>query len=83
MFNPAQPVALSAGWNWVSFLPQTSLSLASGMSSLLPVIQQVKSQTQSALFSEGQWRGDLTQLEPGKGYLIRLSGAGTLSFPAP
>jgi hypothetical protein len=47
-------INLTSGWNWISFnvLP-TDLSLNSVFSSILDQIDQVKSQTQSAIYRNG------------------------------
>jgi len=51
------------------------------LSSITGQVQQARSQNQSALFNGSTWTGDLTQLEPGKGYTIRMNGSGTLTYP--
>jgi|GEM_PF-4080348 len=75
------PIALVSGWNWVAFYPSILHPINQALSSITSQAQQAKSQTQSAIYQNGQWLGDLTQLEPGKGYTILMSGPGTLSFP--
>jgi hypothetical protein len=76
-----QPIALGANWNWVAFLPQTAMSLTSALGSIAGQVQQIKNGSQSAIYSNGQWSGTLTQLDPGKGYALKMSSAGTLIYP--
>jgi hypothetical protein len=76
-----QPIALSTGWNWVAFLPQTTRSLSSALGSITEQVIQIKSQSQSAAYSNGQWSGSLIQLEPGKGYCLQLNAPATLTYP--
>ena len=45
------------------------------------VLEQVKSQTQSALYIGGNWVGDLTSMEPNQGYLIKVDGQANLIYP--
>jgi hypothetical protein len=78
----ATPIALMTGWNWVAFLPTTAMPIATALASINSQVQEVKSQTQSATYSGGVWSGTLTQLNPGQGYAIKMSGAGTLTYPA-
>jgi len=74
------PISLTGGWNWVAFYPSASLPINQALSSITTSIQQAKSQTQSAIYNGGAWMGDLTQLEPEKGYTIRMNGPGTLIY---
>ncbi|RPI71584.1 MAG: DUF4091 domain-containing protein, partial [Desulfobacteraceae bacterium] len=76
------PISLTAGWNWVAFLPTTSMPTATALASISGQVQEVKSLTQSALYDGTSWSGTLTQLEPGKGYTIRMMAPGTLTYPA-
>jgi hypothetical protein len=74
------PIPLAGGWNWVAFLPTTAMPIATALDSIKGQILEVKSLTQSATYSGGVWSGSLTQLEPGQGYAIRMSGSGTLTY---
>jgi hypothetical protein len=77
----ANPIQLTGGWNWVAYLPTTNISIATALTSINGQVQEVKSLTQSATYSSGIWSGTLTQLEPGKGYAIKMSGPETLTYP--
>ncbi|MCX6584298.1 MAG: SBBP repeat-containing protein [Candidatus Aminicenantes bacterium] len=62
-FGPReQAFNLVNGWNWISFntLPtDTSFNSVFGTPS---VIEQIKSQTQAAIYTGGSWTGDLTDM---------------------
>ncbi len=63
-FGPrGQNISLVNGWNWISFnvLPG-DFSLNSVFGSLTGVIEQVKSQTQAAVYTGGSWTGDLADM---------------------
>jgi hypothetical protein len=80
--TPTTPIALTTGWNWVAFLPTTSLPIATALASISGQVQKIKSLTQSAIYNGGAWSGTLTQLDPGQGYAIKMNGPGTLIYPA-
>ena len=75
------PISLANGWNWAAYYPSSALAIGSALASITGQVQQARWQTQSALFNGSTWTGDLTQLEPGKGYTIRVSGPATLTYP--
>jgi len=75
------PISLVGGWNWVAYYPGSPMPTGNALQSIAGQVQQVRSQTQSAISTNGQWMGDLAQLEPGKGYTILMTGPGALSYP--
>jgi hypothetical protein len=77
----ATSIPLAGGWNWVGYYPQSNLPIGQALSSIASSVQQAKSQTQSANYQSGSWLGDLTQLEPGKGYTIKVSSPVNLVYP--
>jgi|GEM_PF-5493843 len=77
----ATPISLVGGWNWIAYYPDAPLPVGQSLTAIAPQVQQAKSQTQSAIVQNGSWLGDLTQLEPGKGYTVLLSGPGTVVYP--
>ncbi len=87
-FGPrTQEIALVNGWNWVSWniLPADT-SLSGMFAPLLGQIQQIKTQTQAAVYSGGSWIGDLADMSGvGSGimYKIKTNQAGSLSLTAP
>jgi hypothetical protein len=78
-----QVVNLAAGWNWISFnvLP-ADLSLNSVFAGIVNQVEQVKTQTQSAIRSGGNWKGDLANMSgigQYKMYKVKVSAACTLN----
>jgi hypothetical protein len=81
--NDTQTIFLATGWNWISFnvLP-ADLSLNSVFASILGQVEQVKAQTQSAIRSNGAWKGDLADMSgigQYKMYKVKVSAACTLT----
>jgi hypothetical protein len=77
----ATPIQLTGGWNWVAYLPTTTMSINTALDSIKGQVQEVKSHTQSATYSGGIWSGALTQLNPGQVYVIKMNAPGTLTYP--
>jgi hypothetical protein len=77
---PTMPISLQTGWNWVAYLPTTSIPIATALDSINGQVQEVKSLTQSAIYNGSAWTGTLTTLEPGQGYAIKMSTSGTLTY---
>jgi hypothetical protein len=72
------PVSLTAGWNLVSYLPETSLSPSAALASILGQVLEVRNLNASWTPSSG---GTLSTMEPGKGYWINVSAPCTLIYP--
>jgi len=85
LLDPATtPIPLVQGWNWISYLPNKSLPVNDALGSLNPATGDlVKGQFGFAQFVNGfGWVGNLTHLRPPQGYQLRMSNAGTLTYPA-
>jgi uncharacterized protein (DUF2147 family) len=80
--SSATPISLTSGWNWVAYLPITSMSITAALDSIKGQVQEAKSLNKSATYSGGAWSGTLTQMEPGQGYAIKMNAPGTLIYPA-
>jgi hypothetical protein len=81
--NTQQTLLLSSGWNWISFnvLP-ADLSLNTVFNGILDKIEQVKSQTQSAIRISGNWKGDLANMDgigQYKMYKVKVNAACALT----
>ncbi|MCR9055234.1 MAG: LamG domain-containing protein, partial [bacterium] len=81
--DPATPMSLSAGWNWIGYLPQAGMPVNQALASLSPLNGDIiKSQAGFAQYVAGVgWVGNLDFLSSPNGYLINLSEAGTLTYP--
>jgi hypothetical protein len=77
------PIDISAGWNWVGYVPSTGMSVTQALKGLSPLNGDIiKSQTLFSQFIAGVgWIGNLSFLEPLKGYLMKISSSGTLVYP--
>ena len=77
-------VTLKKGWNWVSYLPTTSMTLDMALAGANPQIgDQVKSQHGFAMYGPYGWDGNLDVLESGKGYLYFSVDETTKEFVYP
>lgn len=78
-------IPVNAGWNWIGYLPQSPLPLNLALASLSPLNGDViKSQTGFAQYVAGfGWLGNLQYMEAPEGYLLKISNAGTLTYPVP
>ena len=77
------PIALSSGWNWVGYLPQTLNNLESALASIGENAFLIKSQTEFATYYEGfGWYG-MNSLNPGDGYMINMNASATLIYGIP
>jgi hypothetical protein len=74
------PIHLGGGWNWVAYLPTTSMSITTALASINGQVLQVKSLTQSATYNGTSWSGAF-DMQPGQGYAIKMSAPGTLTYP--
>jgi hypothetical protein len=86
--NPAviTPISLSGSWNWIGYPRQTKADLSLALSTFAARNNDLlKSTSAFATYtvngSSGLWLGDLKQMEPGRGYRIKLSAAATLTYP--
>ena len=69
--DPQTVIALSTGWNWISYLPQGSLSIGDALVNLAASEgDKIKTLGPYADYYEGfGWFGSLEFLNPGTGYL--------------
>ena len=75
LFNSAlKPVPLVAGWNWIGY-PMPGVMSVNEALVLLEADEDdcIVGQDGTAVYNDGLWRGTLTTLEPGKGYLLKTS----------
>lgn len=77
-------IPVVAGWNWIGYLPLEALPVDEALASLTPLNNDViKSQTAFAQYVAGfGWIGNLKFMSAPNGYLLNISNAGTLQFPA-
>ncbi len=86
---PVDPAAvnipISAGWNWIGYVPNYALPVSTALSSLTPLNGDIiKGQTAFAQYLAGfGWLGSLQYLEPPRGYQLKIGLPGTLTYPPP
>ncbi|MDP8219990.1 MAG: carboxypeptidase regulatory-like domain-containing protein [Candidatus Stygibacter frigidus] len=63
-------INIQEGWNWISYIPETSLPIAEALQSIsISDSTCLKTQSKSAVYF-GSWIGDLEYMEAGKAYLL-------------
>lgn len=82
LFNSTfKPIPLEAGWNWIGYPMHGTLSINDALIRLQANEEDcIVGQDGSAVFHDGMWIGTLTQLEPGKGYMLHVGEAQTLKL---
>jgi uncharacterized repeat protein (TIGR02543 family) len=76
-----QPLSLITGWNWTAYLPSLLQPVEDAVDSIITPVSQVKSQYKSVIKIGSTLYGDLTDMEPNKGYTILMTAPGTLVYP--
>lgn len=69
VFAQSVTIPLMPGWNWISIPMMDTLDFQTAMGTVTPVDGDIiKSHWGSAAYSNGQWRGTISQFYPGYGY---------------
>ncbi|MES2516678.1 MAG: LamG domain-containing protein [Bacteroidota bacterium] len=74
----------SPQWNWLGYVPSTGMTVTQALKGLTALNGDIiKSQTLFAQYVAGVgWIGNLSFLEPLKGYLLKIGNAGMLTYPS-
>ena len=83
---PAEhPVTISYGDNWIAFPFNEAMSVAEAFNGFAVSGDVIASQTAFAVYTGYMWRGTLTALEPGQGYIYHSAATSnrTFLFPEP
>lgn len=76
-------INLSAGWNWIPYLPTVELGIDAAFSNFTPKENDViKSQNRFATFANGKWNGPLKEMTPHDGYMYYTSAPATMKYSA-
>ena len=81
---PAEhPITIMNGANWIGYPLTESMSLTNAFAGFAISGDQVKSKDNGSSTYTNRWRGTLTTLEPGQGYIFKSSAQSnrTLVFP--
>jgi len=82
-FDETTPIPVVTGWNWISYLPQSSMSVTNALVSLDDNGVTIKSQTAYAQYVTGYgWIGSLVNMNPLDGYALQMSAGDDLIYPA-
>ena len=76
------PITLNQGWNWISYPYSEPMSIDEALSDFTPAVGDIiVSQTDGSVqYLNGRWRGNLTTLVPGKGYMYKSADGTVKSF---
>src|SRR3546814_16746292 len=80
------PIPVEGGqWNYISYLPPTNMTVQEALAGYEASDEDViKSQTGFAMYdSQTGWVGNLSYLEPGKGYMLFRKAGRDVSFFSP
>lgn len=76
-------ITLENGWNWISYRPQTEMSVGEALKNLVATAHDVvKGKASFAMFDGTSWVGSLTTMSPGAGYLMQSHGVKSFNYPA-
>ena len=82
--DPAEhPVTIAEGDNWIGFPFAQSMSVANAFEGFAEEGDVIISQTASACYSNGTWKGTLKNLEPGQGYIYKSAASEDRTFAYP
>lgn len=71
-FNPANPLHLTSGWNWVGYPVDQEMTVGEALANGTFAAEDIiVGQDGSAQFDGEQWIGTLSTLKPGAGYMLR------------
>ena len=79
----AYSVTITAGSNWIAFPFGQSMTPTDFFGTFPVNNDVVKSQTSNTKYRNGRWAGQLTTLEPGKGYIYNSADANDRTFTLP
>lgn len=75
-------VTLQQGWNWIGFLPEKSLAVNIALAGLTPMENDLlKSIDGFATYADNSWKGTLTEMKPGEGYMYYSGQTTTFTYP--
>ena len=76
------PIPVVAGWNWIGYIPQRNTKLDDALASLGSQADDlIRNQIGYAQYVPGDgWRGSMSHMEPGRGYMLYAQSPGTLEY---
>lgn len=82
--DSSTPIELHVGWNLVAYLPDSPMAVDTALASIDGKFQEVRSfaaEAHTFLAGIPAEFNTLTAMEPGMGYLVYMTQAGTLRYP--
>ena len=80
--NPVEhPITINAGNTWIGFPFTASMSLTDAFAGFAVSGDMVSSKDDNSTYNGSRWRGGLTTLEPGHGYIFESATARTFTYP--
>ena len=79
--EPNKPIALRAGWNWIGYTVSGAQDVTHALSGITAETGDfIQGQDGMATYTADGWKGTLSTLETGKGYMYKSVSAKTLRF---
>lgn len=75
------PIELHTGWNWVGYLPESSMPVTQALRTIEGKYTQVMDDEGSFVVGLPSQFNTLQEMKPGKGYLIYMREPATLVYP--
>ncbi len=80
----AVQIPMNAGWNWISYIPQTTMSVNEALAGIAANdMDIIKSQNKFAVYTGTDWQGSLKYMTPTEGYAYFNAGTQGFSFNYP
>lgn len=82
-WNPANPISLNTGWNWLGYPISQTMSLNEAFANAEPNEgDYIVGQDGFAQYADNTWVGTLMTLVPGKGYLYHSQSKNSFAYNA-
>ena len=82
--DSSMPIALLPGWNWIGYTADGAQTLTAALAGYLADEgDKLLGQSGFATYTGGTWKGTLSTLETGKGYMLYTQQAKVLVFNSP
>lgn len=82
VMDPQTPMTLEAGYQFISYLPETPIDALVAMETVLENLDFVRNSTGNMLQKIGpNWVNNIGNMNPGEGYLVRMNADDELIYP--
>jgi hypothetical protein len=82
--DETSPIDLSAGWNWIGYLPQDDMAIDNALASIGADGIYIKNQSTFAQYVAPlqSWLGQLGEMKTLDGYMLQMANASSLTYVA-